>query len=318
MKNEMTKPSFMKKWWIAIRPFSLSASTMPVIFGTVLALTVGKAEFKLLLFLGSLVGMAILHAAANLLNDAFDFKKGIDKQVNPVSGGVVRGWISPKEALIAACLLIVCGSMIGLWITYVVGLPILWIGIAGVLIGIFYTWGPFALKYKALGDIAVFLNFGILGSLGAWTVQTGSFALTPAIWAIPMSMLVIGILHANNWRDIKSDKTSKVHTMANLFGDIGSKLYYFFLIFGPFAAILLIILLSRLVSSASVMPYTFLITLLAIPLAIKLAKKCEARKNSKKIIDFLSLDGATAQLNLLFGVLCTSALGLHSLITMLN
>jgi 1,4-dihydroxy-2-naphthoate octaprenyltransferase len=312
------KPGFVKKWLVATRPFSLSASTMPVIFGTILAITVGNVKFKFLLFLATFVGMAVLHIAANLLNDVYDFKKGIDKQVNPVSGAVVRGWISSKEALTAAWLLITLGSLIGLWITSVVGLQILWLGLAGVVIGVFYTWGPFALKYKALGDLAVFLDFGILGSLGAWTVQTGSLSLTPAIWAIPMSMLVIGILHANNWRDIKSDKDGKVHTVANILGDAGSKFYYYLLIFGPFAVVLLIIFFSRLAPTTDKMPYTFLVTFVAIPLGIKLAKKCKARKSSTNIVDFLSLDGATAQLNLLFGVLCTSALGLNALITWLT
>ena len=94
-------PSWLRKWWVAIRPFALPASTMPVIFGSVLAVTIGKAKFNFPLFAASLLGMAILHTGANLLNDVYDYKKGVDQHVNPVSGGVVRGWITTREALIA-------------------------------------------------------------------------------------------------------------------------------------------------------------------------------------------------------------------------
>ncbi|NQU27005.1 MAG: prenyltransferase, partial [Candidatus Marinimicrobia bacterium] len=202
IENNEEAPSTLKKWLVAFRPFALPASTMPVIFGTVLAVTIGQASLNWQLFLLALIGMALLHTGSNLLNDVYDFKKGIDKQVNPVSGGVVRGWITAAQAKSMAALLLVIGALIGLFIVSQVGMDIFWIGLLGVIIGIFYTWGPAPLKFNALGDLAVFLNFGILGALGAWTVQTGTMSWTPAIWAVPMSLLVIAILHANNWRDI--------------------------------------------------------------------------------------------------------------------
>ena len=124
------------------------------------------------------------------------------------------------------------------------GKPILWIGITGVAVGGFYTWGPMPLKFNALGDLAVFLNFGVLGSLGAWTVQTGSLSWTPVLWAIPMSIFVVGILHANNWRDIQSDQAGGIQTMASLLGDTASEGYYIFLLLSPFVIILLYLLLS--------------------------------------------------------------------------
>ena len=97
--SDQPEPSFFTKWRVATRPFALPASTMSVIFGTMLAVTIGNAEFHFIYFLAAFFGMACLHTGSNLLNDVFDFKKGIDQQVNPVSGAVVRGWISPEEAL---------------------------------------------------------------------------------------------------------------------------------------------------------------------------------------------------------------------------
>ena len=311
-KTEQSPPPWLKKWLIATRPFALPASTMSVIFGTVLGITIGKAPFNLFLFMAALIGMVFLHTGSNLLNDVFDFKKGIDRNVNPVSGAVVRDWITPAQALRAGLLFLLMGSIIGLFIVSRVGKPILWIGITGVAVGGFYTWGPIPLKFNALGDLAVFLNFGVLGSLGAWTVQTGVLSWTPVLWAIPMSLFVVGILHANNWRDIQSDRAGGIQTMASLFGDSGSESYYIFLLLSPFAIILIYLVLSIAHWLKPEMPLTFLITFIAIPKAIKLINKGKRRKNPAMPLDFIALDGETAQLNLFFGILCTVALGLDA------
>ena len=312
--SDQPEPSFFTKWRVATRPFALPASTMSVIFGTMLAVTIGNAEFHFIYFLAAFFGMACLHTGSNLLNDVFDFKKGIDQQVNPVSGAVVRGWISPEEALRGGVLFLGVGTLIGLYLVSQVGLSILWIGLIGVFIGVLYTWGPLPLKFNALGDLAVFLNFGILGSLGAWTVQTGSLSWTPVLWAVPMSLLVVGILHANNWRDIASDTGGGIQTVASVLGDRKSETYYRFLLLFPFAFILLVIILSWVAGLHPRMPLTFLIIFLILPKAFKLIKKGSLRAKPEQPLDFIALDGETAQFNLLFGVLCTLALGLDALV----
>lgn len=306
-------PSWGQKWLTACRLFALPASVMPVVFGTALAATIGKAQFKPGLFVAALAGMAILHIGANMLNDVYDYLKGIDRQANPVSGAVVRGWLTPNQVLAAAWACIVIGSLIGLFIAWQVGAAILWIGLAGVTIGVLYTWGPLPLKYNALGDLAVFIGFGILGVLGAWTVQTGAPAWTPIIWAVPLGLLIIGILHSNNWRDIQGDTQHSIRTIASLLGDHKSLLYYGLLVFGPFVYILALIALSWGDGLEPKMPLTFLITLTAMPLAYKLFKKGQRRHNPVHPLDFVALDGATAQLNWVFGLLCIVALGLNAL-----
>lgn len=298
----------LKKWLISIRPFALSASSMPVVFGAVAAVVVGNAHFDFLLFLLSLLAMMVLHSAANLLNDVYDFRKGLDVEPTPGSGAVVRGLLSTEQVMKGAVVLLVVGSLIGFFIVWRVGLPVLYIGIAGLAVGIFYTGKPFALKYHGLGDLAVFLDFGILGALGAWTVQTESLSWLPVVWAVPMSMFVVGILHANNWRDIAGDAGKTVTTMASLLGDRGSLIYYGVLIFGPFA-------LVAAFAALRVMPLSFLITWLAIPMAIARWRKALNRATPKQPLDFVALDAATAQLNLVFGLLCTASLILHALLT---
>lgn len=310
------KTSFIQKWWISIRPFSLPASTMPVIFGTVLAIVYGEASFNPWYFLMALTGMIILHGASNILSDIHDYKKGLDTTPTPVSGGVVRKLITLKEAKNASIILFSAGAAIGLILTWLTGIWLLFIGIAGLFIGIFYTTGTrISLKYNALGDLAVFMDFGILGALGAWYVQTNELSWIPVLWSVPMATLVIAILHANNWRDIKSDTKGKIITIASLLGDKNSLKYYGILIYGPFFMVLALILIPYFLElGITAMPFTFLITLSALPIAIKLWKKALKRRNPEDPMDFVTLDGATAKLNLTFGVLCSLALILDMVI----
>lgn len=307
--------SFVKKWWISSRPFSFPASTMSVVFGTAVAVFYSGAGFNYWYFILAFTGMAILHAASNILSDVFDYRKGLDKEPTPVSGGVVREIISLKEALTGSTILFVTGTSIGLVLVYFTGLPLLYIGVTGLIIGIFYTSNNnFNLKYHALGDLAVFLNFGILGSLGAFYIQTGYLSWIPVIWAIPISLLVIGILHANNWRDIVSDQTGKISTVASVLGDKGSQIYYGGLLFLPYILITGYILVPGYIfPGLPAMPFSFFLVFLGLPLAMQLFKKAINRRNPVQPFDFIALDGATAQFNLIFGLLCTLALVINSI-----
>ncbi len=308
------RPGFVKTWWVAMRPFALPASTMPVIFGSVLAVTLGGAGFSLPLFLGAFFGMAFLHTGANLLNDVYDFKKGLDARVNPVSGAVVRGWVTPRQALIAGWLFLGLGSAIGSLLVAAVGLPVLWLGIAGVAVGVLYSFGPFELKFNALGDLAVFTNFAVLGALGAWTVQTGSVSWVPAVWAVPIGLLVAAILHANNWRDIMSDTAGGIRTVASILGDRGSVFYYACLLFIPYVFVAGWAAFSLASGLAPRMPLAALLVFVSLPLALKLFHRGLRRRSAENPIDFLALDGATAQLNMAFGLLYTASFGVDVLV----
>ena len=310
MDDQMKPPSLIKKCVIAARPWSLPASTMPVIFGTSLAVVIGGANLAPFRFLLAFLAMIILHSAANMLSDVFDSRRGLDKDVTSVSGAIVRGWLPAGAVAAGSAVLFAIGIGIGLVLVAVTGRVLLIIGAVGVLIGASYT----ALKYHAFGDLAVFLNFGILGSLGAWVVQTGRFSWIPVIWTVPMAMLVSAILHANNWRDIVSDTERRVRTFASILGDKGSLTYYGFLLFGSMAIIFGLMLIPRLISPALVpMPFTFVVILLALPRTLHLWGRALRRRAPRRPLDFVILDGATANYNLVFGLLCTAALWLQFL-----
>ncbi len=301
-------PSFFKKWITAGRPWALPASTMPVIFGTSLAVVIGRAAFSPGRFLLALAAMMILHTAANMLSDVFDFQRGLDRDITPVSGAIVRGWRTPFQVGAGSAFMFLLGSAIGLYLVFVTGTVLLIIGAAGVVIGVFYT----GLKSHALGDLAVFLNFGLLGSLGAWVVQTKSFSWVPVIWTVPMALLVSAILHANNWRDSISDKERKVTTVAAVLGDQRSLYYYGFLILAPFLIDFMLILVRVFAGKSPIgMPATFLLVGLAFPRALALWGRARRRIAPRRPMDFLILDGATANYNLVFGLLSTAAVWLH-------
>ena len=297
-------PSTIKRWITAARPWSFPASTMPVVFGTALAVVIGGARFSPFFFLWAISTMVIYHAAANMLSDVYDSRHGLDRDVTPVSGAVVRGWLTDKQVFRGAALLFGLATISGLLIALVAGRSLLIVGAAGLAVGVFYT----ILKAHALGDLAVFLDFGLLGAAGAWIVQTGSFSWLPVLWTVPMAMLVIAILHANNWRDAASDVERQVKTVAGLLGDQGSLAYYGCLLFGPFVIDLAFIAVPRIVRGPlRPMPLTFLLVLLALPHALKLWARAIRRASPRRPMDFVILDGATASHNLVFGLLSTAA-----------
>jgi 1,4-dihydroxy-2-naphthoate octaprenyltransferase len=309
--SETVAPSAPKKWLVAARPWALPASAMPVIFGTALAAVIGGARFAPLRFLWALVTMMALHSAANMLSDVFDFRRGLDRDVTPVSGAIVRGWLTDGQVARGAAVLFLLGGISGLLIALAVGRSLLVVGAIGVAVGVFYT----VLKANALGDLAVFLDFGLLGAAGAWIVQTGSFSWLPVVWTVPMALLVIAILHANNWRDIASDGARRVTTVAGLLGDRGSFAYYGFLIFGPFAIDAALIAGPRLLGGTSrPMPLAFLLVAFALPSALSLWGRALRRARPRRPLDFVVLDGATANHNLVFGLLSTAAAVLEGLL----
>lgn len=301
---ESERPNRWRRWLVAARPWALPASVMPVLFGTALAVVVRGAPFQPLRFAVALLAMILLHTAANMLSDVFDYRRGVDTQPTPVSGAIVRGWLSVAEVARAAGLLFVAGGALGAVLAWRVGPPLWWIGGVGVAIGLGYS----ALKAAALGDLAVFLNFGILGAAGAWTVQTGRFSFYPVLCAIPMSLLVVAILHANNWRDIAGDGRVNVRTLASVLGDTGSLHYYGLLIFAPYGFLAALIWAPRglMLDTNLRLPLTAAAALLSLPKAVALWARAVRRHHPRQPLDFIALDGATAQLNLIFGLLLTA------------
>ena len=302
LQNSEQQPSVAKKWITAVRPFAYTASVLPVLLGLSLSFYNGY-NISWLNFIITVLGVICFQSATNLINDCYDYKRGLDKVITPVSGAVVRGWLTGRQVVFAAMIFMLLGCACGFFLVVVAGWPVLLLGVIGVLISLGYTRNGLCLKYVGLGDLSVFMALGVLPVLGSYWVQAQEFSWTPFLWAPVISLFTIAILHANNWRDLEGDKDSSCRTVAGMLGAHGSSIYYRLLVFGPFALITLFVGLSYLPGVSYDAPLTTLVTLLALPLIIKLTKV----NPENDMGTFVMLDGKTAQAQLVFGLLLAAA-----------
>ncbi len=296
------RDSTFRVWLTAVRPFAYTASVLTVALGAALVCHSG-ASLQWGTLLLTLAGVVSFHTAANLLNDCFDHQRGLDTEILPMSGAVVRGWLTEQQAFSGAMFCLAGGCLCGGLLILYAGWGVLWLGLLGAACAIGYTTPRFCFKYAGLGDLTIFLAFGILPVFGTWWVQTRTFAWLPILWSIPLVLPTVGILHANNWRDIERDGQRDCHTVAGRLGSAGSRRYYQIQILGPFVLVALLAVLGQIPDLALPTPPHTLAAFLALPLALKLARiRPETDPQT-----FAMLDGQTARFHLLFGVLLTVA-----------
>ncbi|NQT92296.1 MAG: 1,4-dihydroxy-2-naphthoate octaprenyltransferase [Lentisphaerae bacterium] len=292
-------PGRIKIWITAVRPFAYTASVLAVLLGAAVAYHAGYPIRWAFLVL-TLVGVVCVHTTANLLNDCFDHRRGLDTEVLPTSGAVVRGWLTEGEVFRGALFFLAGGLACGLVLASATGWwVILLLGVLGTIIAIGYTTARFCFKYNGLGDAAIFSAFGILPVFGTYWVQTQTFSWQPIFWSVPLCSYTVAILHANNWRDIERDRHAKCLTPAVMLGSRGSGVYYRTLILGPYLLVAAAILLTHAAGWADPVPLTTALALLSLPLALRLARV----KPEPGSLTFAMLDGRTAQLHTAFGVL---------------
>ena len=297
-------------WWRAVRPFSFTVSLIPPILGAVLAVFENPGLkinwFRLIL---TMIGCITAHAGANLLSDYYDYEARVDREGTFGSSGLlVEKIMQPKQIFRGGLMGILIALGIGLYLVFVTpnGLFLLGLIFLGGILGVFYTAHPIAFKYRALGDIAVFISFGSAMVLGAYYVQAHDFSWAPVLYALPIALLVDAILHSNNLRDIANDKAVHIKTIPILVGEKVSKWIYYGLIFGAYVLILVLIVWAGL-------PSLSLLTLLSLPLAIKLVKMVRDKEKMPEK-EFAMIDAATAQFHLAFGMLMILSLIIHLLI----
>jgi 1,4-dihydroxy-2-naphthoate polyprenyltransferase len=285
-------PRTARMWVQAVRPFSFTASIVPVLLGTVVAATQGMFIPGLLLL--TLLGAVAIQAAANLFSDYFDYRGGYDTPGSYGSSGVlVRGILQPSEVFLAGLVLIALDVAIGLYLTVIRGTPILVLGVLGALGAYFYSGKPVAYKYRALGDPVIFLLFGPLMVLGAYYVQARSIEFIPMLYALPVGCLVTAILHVNNMRDMPTDARGGGVTVARALGIGGAKLLLYGLVAAAYLLVIAGMLNGTFVRGAA-------LVFLSAPLAWGLVKQVAAAKASS---DLVLLDVAAARVHLVFGLL---------------
>ena len=222
-----------RAWWLAARPRTLPVSASPVVVGTAVAWAEGGAQA--LPAAAALLGALLLQIGANFANDLFDFEKGADtkERLGPARA-VQTGLISPQQMRTGIALAFGGAFGVGLYLVAIAGWPIVVVGLLSIAGGIAYTGGPFPLGYHGLGDLTVFIFFGLFAVCGTYYVQVQS--LSPAILAasLPVGALATAILVVNNVRDLETDAKAGKRTLAVRMGRRASLIQYTALLLFPY------------------------------------------------------------------------------------
>jgi 1,4-dihydroxy-2-naphthoate octaprenyltransferase len=206
-------PSSVRAWALAVRPRTLTASLIPVVVGSAVAWHLGTMQPAILL--ACLLAALLLQVAANLLNDALDFLKGIDTEVRLGPQRVTQaGLLSASSVLRAGALSLAMAVCVGTYLVWVGGPVILIIGASAALLAAAYSAGPFPLASHALGELVAFLFFGVIAITGTAYLHTGSFSGLALLTSIPIGLLVSDLMLVNNLRDIESDRAVGKRTLA--------------------------------------------------------------------------------------------------------
>ena len=214
-----------RAWLLAIRPKTLTAAAAPVFLGTGLAASHGA--FRLLPALVALLGAVLIQIGTNLANDYYDYLRGGDTsaRVGPIRV-THAGIIPPPAVRNAAYFVLALALIVGSYLVWVGGWPIVGIGLASLFCAIVYTGGPFPLAYHGLGDLFVFIFFGLVAVGGTYWVQVLSYGPEVLLAGVGMGGLATAILVMNNLRDIRSDAQTGKRTLAVRLGVVGTKLEF--------------------------------------------------------------------------------------------
>ena len=284
-------------------PF-FTGAIVPVILGSVIA-RYHTGRFSWFFFVATLIGAVLIHAGANVINDYYDHKSGNDEAntdfVSPFTGGsrmIPDGLLSPREVFFEGIICYSLGALIGLWLAYERGLPILFIGLIGTLTSFFYTAPPFKFVYRGIGEIFVALNFGVLTVLGAYYVQAQSLSWIPVIASVPVALLIMLVLYINEFQDYSADKlVNKNHWVVRL-GRKKATVGY--------AAFLIITYLSILVAVfVKVIPIWALAAFVTMPLSVKAIKTAQDNYDDPKRL--AGANAITIQLHLIVGLILAAS-----------
>ena len=291
----------LKEWIIATRPWSFPASTMPVLVTMVWLWNEGIME-SWTLGIMALVNIVLVHAAGNVWSDYFDFKKGVDA---PDTYGVrilTDGQFTPREVLVLSLTLQVLAVGMGLLMVWLTGLPLLWLGLAGIALSLCYP----PLKYAALGDLVIMACYALLPMLGMTFICSGEFEPNVLWLAVPVGSITVAILHANNLRDIETDRRASIHTFAMLTGRPFAAAMYVFELVLPYGWLLATAFFGL------VNPWA-LVAFITLPIALRNCRTVMAYRTGG-IKAVARLDEATAQLQLAFSLSLVAGLVAATLI----
>ena len=292
MPAEIDSDRKLGAWILAARLRTLPAAVAPVLVGSALAYR--DETFSWLPATAALLVALLLQIGVNLANDYFDYIKGVDtdQRLGPLR--VTQSGLLKPDSVRTGMLFILGLSLVpGAYLMAIGGWPVMVAGIAALVSALAYSGGPFPLASNGLGDIFVFIFFGLVAVCGTYFVQAANITFTTVAMAGVVGMLITAILVVNNLRDIDTDRTAGKRTLAVMLGEFGTKIEYTGLVAGSYIC-LLTFWITGAVSFWGLMP------VLSLPLGISLVRRIWRGATGPA---FNQLLAATASLSLIFSLL---------------
>jgi 1,4-dihydroxy-2-naphthoate octaprenyltransferase len=292
---DTARPSVVRIWVMAARLRTLPVGLAPVLVGT--ALAGAEDRFHPLRFVAALLGALFIQVGANLSNDYSDARRGADTEdrlgpVRVTAGGLVP----PRQVLIATYVTFALATVCGAYLIAVAGWQLLLVGVASIVAGVLYTGGPRPYGYDGLGELFVFLFFGIVAVAGSYFVQTEHLEWEAFALAVPVGLLASAVLVVNNYRDVDTDRRAGKRTLAVRLGRARTQALFAVFVYGAF-------LLTPVTWLFGALKPWVLLPLLALPLAAPLVRIVRNRTDGPSLNEAL---GRTGMLELIFCVLLSA------------
>jgi 1,4-dihydroxy-2-naphthoate octaprenyltransferase len=297
-------PAGARTWLLAVRPATLPASASGVIVGLGAALATGSS-FRPDTALGCMAVALLLQICANLANDLSDFRRGAD---TPARLGPTRvaaaGLVTPRQLEAAIALVLALAAIIGACLATIGGPSIVVLGVLAIVAALAYTGGPLPYGYRGLGEVFVFIFFGLVAVIGTAELQSGRVDVLYVLAAIPVGTLTTAILVVNNLRDIDTDRAANKRTLAATFGEGFARAEYLACLVAAWAVPVILVMGRWGGVSFAAGPLT-LLPLLALPLALPLWRVVRAQGDPRRLNPVLR---GTARVTLVFAVLFAAGL----------
>ena len=276
----------MRIWVMAARPRTLPAAVAPVLVGTAAAVQWAGEMPRWGAFVAALIGSIFIQIGTNLANDYSDAKRGADTadRLGPVRV-TSAGLVTPQRVMTATWIAFAVAVACGIYLATVAGVVILVIGALSIAAGVLYTGGPRPYGYAGLGEVFVFLFFGLVAVNGSYYVQVEELDALPLGLSIGVGFLATAILVVNNVRDLETDRRAGKMTLAVRMGRANAVNLYRLLVLGAFVTLPI----ALVAGEASMLP---LIGLLALPLAVPPLRAMATRTDGPALNAALAATGA--------------------------
>jgi 1,4-dihydroxy-2-naphthoate polyprenyltransferase len=293
-----TAPGPARAWLLASRPATLPAAAVPVLVGAATAVHEG-ARFRPLVFATTLASALLIQVGTNFANDYSDFHRGADHEgrlgpLRVTQSGLISH-ASVRRGIVVAFGL---ATLLGCYLAWVGGWPIVAIGVLSILAALAYTGGPWPFGYHGLGDLFVFIFFGVIAVSGTTYLQSGRWSPLALALSVPIGLLATNILVINNLRDLPTDREAGKHTLAVRLGARATRARYVLFMTAAY-------LVPATLATTAPARRWLLLPLLTMPLGLALAREVLSGLAGRELNALLA---RTGQLLLLFGLLLAAGL----------